>query len=124
MALEKSITKSIIDYINSLPGGRAEKVMGGASSSGRADINACYKGRMIRIETKTPDHRNVASKKQSHNLEKWYKAGSAVIIAYSLNAVKIGINCIDKGIEGGRLSVPEENGCISEIFVPKKGCIA
>ena len=58
MPFESSITGSIIDYLNSLPGGRAEKLKGSSSGSGKADINGCYRGRSLRIEVKTPDNRN------------------------------------------------------------------
>ena len=55
MASESSIQKHIIDYVNSLPQGRAENVSGNAAQSGRADINACIAGRTFKIEVKTDD---------------------------------------------------------------------
>lgn len=117
MSIESSITRSVMAYMNSLPGCIAEKVKGSSSSSGRADINACYKGRSIRIEMKTPDHKNTASKKQEHNLEKWYKAGSVVMVAYSLKSVKKALFLIDEG-ETGEFYRFEENGCKSWVRIP------
>lgn len=84
MPREDVIVNSILDYLNSLEGCVAEKVHGSAMSSGKADINGCYKGRAFRIEAKTPDHGNKASKKQKINLKRWEKAGALVGVAYSL----------------------------------------
>lgn len=117
MALEGNITRSVIAYLNGLPMCRAEKLKGSSSASGRADINACYMGRTIRIEMKTPDNRNKASKKQNHNLDKWYQAGAVVMVAYSKQSV---IDCI-KILEAGRVGrweKKEDNGCISWVKIP------
>lgn len=88
MPREEAIVSAIIKYINSLDGGVAEKVQGTSMSSGKADINACYKGRSIRIEVKTPDHGNKASEKQKLNLRRWEKAGAYCCVVYSLEEVK------------------------------------
>ena len=84
MAREISIVNKIITYINSLPHGTAEKVQGTSRSSGKADINACINGQAIRIEVKTIDHGNKASKKQSINLKRWSAAGAVCGVVYSL----------------------------------------
>lgn len=117
MPLEKSITNSILAYLNSLPNCRAEKVQGGAAASGRADINACYRGRALRIEVKTPDYKNRASEKQKHNLDKWLKAGAVVMIVYSLDAVKMAINYLDRG-NAGAFGIVDDNGCDSKVWIP------
>lgn len=88
MPREEVIVSAIIKYINSLDGGVAEKVQGTSMSNGKADINACYKGRSIRIEVKTPDHGNKASEKQKLNLRRWEKAGAICLVAYDLETVK------------------------------------
>lgn len=88
MPRENVIVENILKYLNSLPVCVAEKVQGSAISSGKADINACYKGHSLRIEVKTPDHGNKASKKQEMNLKRWETAGACCIIAYSLEDVK------------------------------------
>ena len=88
MAREISIVDSIITYICSLPNGTAEKVQGTMRSSGKADINACINGRCIRLEVKTADHGNKASKKQSINLRRWSAAGAVCGVVYSLEEVK------------------------------------
>lgn len=115
MPLESNITKSILEYLNSLPGCRAEKLQGGATASGRADINACYQGRTLRIEVKTPDHKNKASEKQKHNLDKWYKAGAIVMVVYSLDAVKCFIHVVLDKKYTGEMQYVESNGCMSWI---------
>ena len=91
MASESSIQENIIDYINSLPCGRAENVSGNAKQSGRADINACIQGRVFKIEVKTEDTaygRKGANTKQRLYLEKWAKAGAFSCVVYSLDEVK------------------------------------
>lgn len=117
MSFEKSITNSIIKYLNSLPNCRAEKVQGGATASGRADINACYRGRSIRIEVKTPDNKNKASTKQEHNLVKWYNSGAVIMVVYSLEAVEKFLSFIRDGYISG-FNLKEDNGCISIIRIP------
>lgn len=88
MAREISIVDNIITYICKLPNGTAEKVQGTLRSSGKADINACINGRCIRLEVKTADHGNTASKKQSINLRRWAAAGAICGVVYSLDEVK------------------------------------
>jgi len=88
MAREVTIVNKILNYINSLPQGVAEKVQGTARSSGKADINACINGRSIRIEVKTSDHGNKESKKQSINLKRWSAAGAVCDVVYSLEELK------------------------------------
>lgn len=88
MAREISIVDNIITYICSLPNGTAEKVQGTFRSSGKADINACINGRCIRLEVKTADHGNKASKKQNVNLRRWATAGAVCGVVYSLDEVK------------------------------------
>lgn len=85
---EAVIVNNILKYLNGLPHCVAEKLQGSANSSGKADINACYKGRCLRIEVKTPDHGNRASKRQVANLKRWEVAGAVCMVAYSLDEVK------------------------------------
>lgn len=95
MALEKSITNSILMYLNHLPECSAEKLQGNAISSGRPDINACYRGRTLRIEVKTPDNSYGITQKQEANLKKWGKSGAVSIVAYSVQDMKDFIRRID-----------------------------
>lgn len=88
MAREINIVDRIIEYINSMPHGTAEKVQGTMRSSGKSDINACINGRCIRLEVKTADHGNKESKKQSINLRRWSAAGAVCAVVYSLEEVK------------------------------------
>lgn len=119
MALEKTISTQIIQYLNSLDGCISEKIMGNAESSGRPDIGGCYKGQCFRIEVKTPDHKNVPSRKQLQNLFKWAQAGSVVMVAYSVKSVKRMIETLnDPKHKNDYYIVPDENGCKSSYFVP------
>ena len=93
---EAAIQKRIIDYFNRLPQGIAENVSGNASQSGRADINACYKGICIKIEVKDPKTGYQPTDQQLLYLEKWKKAGAHVCVAYSLDDVKKIIADIDR----------------------------
>ena len=95
MAAESSIQSYIIDYINSLPFGRAENVSGNAQQSGRADINACVQGKTFKIEVKTEDTaygRKGASTKQRLYLEKWARAGAMSCVVYSVGDVQFMID--------------------------------
>ncbi len=96
MPKEDVIVTNILKYINSQPQGVAEKIQGSALSSGKADINGCYKGHSIRIEVKTPDHGNKPSKKQQLNLKRWRHAGAFCISAYSLEDAKNLLADIDR----------------------------
>lgn len=111
--LEKTIQANIIDYLNRIPGCIAENVHGSKYQVGRPDINACYNGRLIRIEVKTPDHGNTPSELQKENLRKWAKAGAICFVAYSIEEVKWviskqGLKCL--------------SGVCSECPVRKKYC--
>jgi len=88
MPLESTIVKGILKFLNDLPGCAAEKVAGRSSSSGKADINGCYHGRMFRLEIKTPDHGNKASLKQEINLMRWKAAGAICAVCFNLTEVK------------------------------------
>lgn len=88
MPKENGIVDGILEYLNSLPFSTAEKVQGTSLSSGKADINACVRGRAVRIEVKTPDNGNKASKKQKINLKRWAAAGAVCMIAYTVEDVK------------------------------------
>ena len=91
MATESTVQSNILDYINSLPYGRAENVSGNAQQSGRADINACIYGYTLKIEVKTEDTeygRAGMSTKQRLYLEKWARAGAFSCVAYNVDDVK------------------------------------
>lgn len=88
MGLESNFQSTVLEYLNSLPGCRAENVSGNASQSGRPDIVGCYKGRMFKIELKTPDNKNEATKKQLLELRRWKNAGCVVAVVYDLNFIK------------------------------------
>lgn len=88
MALESTIQSSVLEYLNSIDGCIAENVSGNNKQSGRADINGCLNGRCFKIELKSPDHGNKATKKQLYYLKKWAKAGAITGVCYSLDEVK------------------------------------
>lgn len=93
---ESSLQSKILKYINNLPEGIAENVSGGANQSGRADINACYKGRCMKIELKRPASYEKPSLKQEVYLRSWKRAGAMVLWCSSLEEVKRLIAFIDE----------------------------
>ena len=88
MALESTIQSNVLEYLNSIDGCVAENVSGNSKQSGRADINGCLNGRCFKIELKSPDHGNKATKKQLHYLRTWKRAGAITGVCYSLKEVK------------------------------------
>lgn len=89
MPKESSLQSQALVYLNSINGCVAENVSGNSAQSGRADINGCIKGRSFRIELKVPDHGNVPSKKQLYDLLRWQKAGALVMVAYTMEDIKL-----------------------------------
>lgn len=116
MGRESSFQSSVLKYLNQLPGCKAENVSGSASQSGRPDINGCYKGRMFKLELKTPDHEYKPSKKQSLELRKWKNVGCVVAVAYDLEFIKFlfGLNW-EYASQGADRS---HNGCTSWYDIP------
>lgn len=88
MGLEKNFQESVLQYLNNLPGCKAENESGNASQSGRPDITGCYKGFMFKLELKTPDHKYQASKKQLIELRKWKNVGCTVGVIYDMDTLK------------------------------------
>lgn len=89
MPKESSFQSQTLVYLNSINGCVAENVSGNSAQSGRADINGCIKGRSFRIELKVPDHGNVPSKKQLYDLLRWQKSGALVMVAYTIEDIKL-----------------------------------
>lgn len=88
MALESTIQSNVLKYLNNLDDCIAENVSGNGRQSGRADINGCYKGRCFKIELKSPDYGNKATKKQLYYLSKWKRAGAICGVCSSIKEVK------------------------------------
>lgn len=93
---ERSLQSAVLKYLNSLPKCIAENVSGNASQSGRADINACYKGRCIKIELKDPDEGYEPTEQQLLYLKKWAAAGAKTGVCYSVEEVKLLLEEIDE----------------------------
>lgn len=89
MPKESSFQSQALVYLNSINGCVAENVSGNSAQSGRADINGCINGRSFRIELKVPDHGNVPSKKQLYDLLRWQKSGALVMVAYTIEDIKL-----------------------------------
>jgi len=95
--MERNIQTRVLEYLNSLPQCMAENVRGNASQSGRADINACYKGHCLKIELKDPEDTGYsATAQQKLYLKRWEKAGAIVGVCYSIDDVKKLLEGIDE----------------------------
>lgn len=120
MGLESNFQSAVLNYLNQLPGCKAENVSGNASQSGRPDINGCFRGRMFKLELKTPDHRYKASKKQQLELRKWRNTGCVVGVMYSMNMV-YRLFSFNWEQYSGYVGMSENNGCLSWFDVPDWG---
>lgn len=118
MGLESSFQSTAIAYLNGIPGCRAENVSGNASQSGRPDLNACYKGRMIKLELKSPDHGNEASKKQALELRRWNRAGAVTGVVYDMESIRELIDALNRGDQNYLFS-RVDRGCESWFTIPK-----
>lgn len=85
---ETSFQTKVLEYLNSLPECMAENVSGNARQSGRADINACYRGICLKLELKDGDTKYQATKQQKLYLLKWEKAGAITGVCRTLEDVK------------------------------------
>lgn len=122
MGFESSFQSTVLKYLNSLPGCRAENVSGNANQSGRPDINGCYRGRMFKIELKTPDNKNEATKKQRLELRKWKNAGCAVAVIYDMALLK-DMFSHDWDAYEQLQGQTYDNGCLSWYEIPRKRSI-
>ena len=119
MGFDSSFQSTVLKYLNSLPGCRAENVSGNANQSGRPDINGCYRGRMFKIELKTPDNKNQATKKQHLELRKWKNAGCAVAVIYDMALLK-DMFSHDWDEYEQLQGQAYDNGCLSWYEIPRK----
>ena len=83
---EKSITKSILTYLNSIKGCRAVKMQGTINRAGEPDVFCCYKGRLVLFEVKRPG--NKPTMLQEATLGMWHEAGAVTAVVYSVDDVK------------------------------------
>jgi hypothetical protein len=72
---EVDINTDVINHICSLPLGHARKVHGDANTQiGEPDIDACVRGRSVKIEGKTGRNRPTTAQRLA--MERWRKAGA------------------------------------------------
>lgn len=120
MGLESNFQSRVLDYLNRLPGCKAENVSGNASQSGRPDINGCFRGRMFKIELKTADNKYKASKKQELELRKWKHTGCVVGVIYSMKMIRR-LFSLDWESYHGYTEMIEDNQCVSWFDIPYWG---
>ena len=93
---EAAIQKAILNLLKT-NGCYAVKVIQ-ASKAGVPDIIACYKGRFIAIEVKTPKTKNNVSELQRYNIELIDKAGGKAIVAWDISGVEKFLKELDETI--------------------------
>ncbi len=87
--LEKSITAAVLRYLKDLPNCHAHKVHGGPyGESGEPDIDACIRGRAVKIEVKRPISSSKLPAGQQRALERWRYAGALAFVARSVSDVR------------------------------------
>lgn len=90
---ESKVQADIIKYLKSV-GAYVVKVQM-ANRSGIPDLIACYKGRFIGIEVKTPDTKNNTSNLQEYNIAQIQKAKGLALVAWTVEQTKEIIKGID-----------------------------
>lgn len=87
MPSEASIVRAILKYLNGLDRCYAHKVHGGPyGTAGQPDIDACFKGRALKIEVKRPSLD--ATPIQRVCLDRWRASGAVSFVAHSVEEVK------------------------------------
>lgn len=117
MGRESNLQSTALEFLNCLPGCVAENVSGNSAQSGRPDINGCYKGRMFKIELKTPDNEYQASKKQKLTMRRWLRAGCVVATIYSMKSLRYMFS-LDWESKEGDFVYREANDCLSVMKFP------
>jgi hypothetical protein len=84
--LEKTITNSIIKWLNTLDGTRARKMPSGPYGSGWPDIICVHHGLAVFIEVKRPG--KVPTPLQWAELNSWSTAGAECFVTTSLEDFK------------------------------------
>ena len=93
---EATIQKAILDLLKAR-GGYAVKVIQ-ASKAGVPDILACYKGKFIGIEVKTPKTMGNTSELQKLNLKRIEEAMGKAIVAWDVKGVEQFLKELDETI--------------------------
>lgn len=86
---EGRIVTKVLAYLNALPDGHARKVHGNAFTVGEPDVDACVRGRSVKVEIKVPGGR--ATPLQAAVLDKWRAAGALAFVAHSVDEVRDGL---------------------------------
>lgn len=124
MGLEANFQTTVLKYLNSLPGCKAENVSGNANQSGRPDINGCYKGRAFKLELKSDTTGYKASNKQKIELRRWKNSGCVVGVIHSMRALRYLFETSNwiKGIqyfeleEGSWFTIPNWEGLWQDVL--------
>jgi hypothetical protein len=104
--LEKSITDSILKWLNDQPDTRAIKSHGGPYRSGEPDIIGCALGRFFALEVKRPGGK--VTPLQTATLARWSEAGGQVAVVHSLDEAKsVYIAGVDKDRPRAEIEIRE-----------------
>ena len=84
-----SVVVPILEYINSLPGGKAINIHGGIySERGTPDVIGCINGKMVAFECKRTEDEE-PTKIQKWRLSEWIAAGAVVGGVSDVSHVKL-----------------------------------
>lgn len=91
---EADIVEDVLTYLRGLPGSYARKVHGGAyGNKGEPDIDACVRGRAVKLEAKRPGEKPDPA--QSGAMKRWSMAGALVGWFIDLAQVKQLLDHVD-----------------------------
>lgn len=83
---EKSLSKKLIDWLNSLPGTYAEKRLARQGQRGRPDITGCSQCIRLEIESKVYDDKPTSA--QKYWLALWKRVGAVSFWGNDLEKMK------------------------------------
>ncbi len=90
---EQDYQRKIVNAIEDRGGYTVKTIV--TSKKGVPDILACYKGKFIAVEVKTPSTLNNTSKLQDWNLKKINDAGGYAVVAWSGAVIEDLMDLID-----------------------------
>jgi len=95
--LESSVIAGILKYLRTLDECHAEKThSGGWGNSGKPDIDACFRGRAVKLECKRT-YQQQPTAIQIQNLKRWRAAGAVAEVVRSVDEVKEIIDALIAG---------------------------
>ena len=103
---ESNVVDAILRYLRALPDGHARKNHGTQyGTAGEPDVDACVRGRCVKIEVKRPGAAAKVTALQRAALDRWSRAGAVAFVATSVDDVRlvlVGHGLVDDARPPGR----------------------